>query len=251
MGYPTYLIHFNPNHDPKTGRFTYNKYIDKSGRLNNEGRKEFGVDDALKERTLKKAVKVMSRKLAGLNNNLFWKESELQLENDIHNASNNKAFMKDFENEIKKSVEAVEKAKKDSDEYMDKFLSSPKGTAYDPPKDEYDVTDERIEETKKVLSNKYPEYKNLLDIYYDIPSADWYNKGWSTYNDDEKIRELLDPDGFYDERIIDKNQAKISEIKDAIKNEYVSSFIDKYGQYDVDKAMRSINIAATGESWFW
>ena len=28
-----YLMHFNPNHDPKTGQFTFSKYLTRDGRL--------------------------------------------------------------------------------------------------------------------------------------------------------------------------------------------------------------------------
>lgn len=44
MSYPSYLIHFNPNHDPKTGRFTDSKgrsydrkYVNLDGSLTKEG----------------------------------------------------------------------------------------------------------------------------------------------------------------------------------------------------------------------
>lgn len=47
MSYPSYLIHFNPNHDPKTGRFTYVKnpwairkgYQNKDGTISELGKK--------------------------------------------------------------------------------------------------------------------------------------------------------------------------------------------------------------------
>lgn len=44
MFYPNYLIHFNPNHDPKTGQFTFTKYSTSSGRISDTARKEFGID---------------------------------------------------------------------------------------------------------------------------------------------------------------------------------------------------------------
>lgn len=47
MSYPSYLIHFNPNHDPKTGQFTYVKnswairkgYQNKDGSISEKGKK--------------------------------------------------------------------------------------------------------------------------------------------------------------------------------------------------------------------
>lgn len=257
MFYPNYLIHFNPNHDPKSGQFTFSKYVDKNGRLNAQGRKDFGVDDALKERKLRKAVSVMSRKLAGIDNTLVWEESEAKLENDIETAYNNKSFMNDFKTEVKKVSDAVIKSRKDNDEYMDKFLDSPKGTEYNPPKDEYDTLDEQLTKSKERLIKKYPQFKDMLDLWYDVPSASpddslgWHYDSWLKNPNSEMIRDLLDPDGFYDERIVNAKEAKISEIKDSIKNEYVNSFIDKWGETEVNKAMRAINIAATGQSWLW
>lgn len=257
MRYPSYLVHFNPNHDPKNGRFTYSKYVDTTGKLNAQGRKDFGVDDALKERKLRKAVSVMSRKLAGLDNTLFWKESEAKLENDIDSAYNNKAFMKDFTTEVKRVSDAVIKSRKDNDDYMDKWIDSPKGTAYDPPDDEYDTLDKELSKSRQALIKKYPQFKDMLELWYEVPNASpednlgWHYESWAKDPGAHQIHDLLDPEGFYDESIIDKNNAKISEIKSAIKNEYVNSFIDKWGETEVNKAMNAINIAATGQSWLW
>ena len=257
MSYPTYLVHFNPNHDPKSGRFTYSKYIDKTGKLNAQGRKDFGVDDALKERKLRKAVSVMSRKLAGIDNTLFWKESEAKLENDIDSAYNNKAFMKDFTTEVKRVSDAVIKSRKDNEDYMDKWIDSPKGTPYNPPDDEYDTLDKELTKSRKDLIKKYPQFKDMLELWYEVPSAypednlGWHYESWAKKSGAHQIHDLLDPEGFYDERIIDKNNAKISEIKSAIKNEYVDSFINKWGETEVNKAMKAISIAATGQSWLW
>lgn len=42
MSYPTYLVHFNKNHDPKTGQFTKaNKYQYTDGQLTSEGKQRW------------------------------------------------------------------------------------------------------------------------------------------------------------------------------------------------------------------
>lgn len=46
-----YLIHYNPNHDPKTGKFTYvkNKYQNADGSLTEKGNKKFSKLISLKK----------------------------------------------------------------------------------------------------------------------------------------------------------------------------------------------------------
>jgi hypothetical protein len=44
MEYPSYLIHFNPNHDPKTGRFDFSKGFDSKVKYGGKKRSEYVKD---------------------------------------------------------------------------------------------------------------------------------------------------------------------------------------------------------------
>lgn len=146
MSYPTYLVHFNPNHDPKTGKFTFSKYVDKTGtRLSEEGRKRFGVDDAVNQKNLRKSISKMSRNIS---------RKELAWDNQLD----------EINNKIQSALNA--------------------GIAYDDIEIDLDL--------------HAPEVEKMISI---------------------------------------------------IKDEYVNSFIQKYGEAAVNKKMKAINVAADGDNW--
>ena len=239
MFYPNYLIHFNPYHDPKTGQFTFSKYVDSFGRLSSEGRKRFGVDEALKQKNLRKSISTMSRNMN--RHELAWEETEEKLNNDIKSASNNKEFVSDLKKEVKKYIDAYNKG----EDYLEKWYDDPNIGDY---KDGDFFQKDQWEESIKTLQNKYPQYKDMLYMYNPwgaekIGFDKWVKSG-------DMIRSVLEmtDDITYD---TDINSEQVNKILEIAKNDFVEEFRQKYGDQAVNKAMKAINTAGSGNSILW
>lgn len=246
MGYPTYLVHFNPNHDPKTGQFTFSKYVDSSGNLTEYSKKHLGLDKLNpnnKDFNQRKAKKALQKEVYNINRRIpdarKWITSEFtedddqadaRMKADIENANKNKSFVQDWKNEVKKYFEAHKSG------------------------DWIEVSDKSIE----FLKNKYPEYSDLIDGYspwehfykYDqkelndymnmVPHTKTYRykigfRGeWQedTYTEDP-ISYVLNNDFYYEPKTYPVSDANVNSLIKAINKELTGYFVDKYGDENV------------------
>lgn len=254
-----YLVHFNKNHDKKNGRFTfgdgdgdgqlddhahrskvYQKYVGDNGKLTSAGRKRFGVDEAVKQKNIKKATSVMSRKMYGIDDSLASEEEMHRRDDDIKSAASNKGFINDLKNELKK----IEEKQKEGDEYFSKWLDD---TSL-PYKSHWEFEEKQTDDSRKYLSNKYPQYKDMMELWFPDSDHSYYNKMISKGDNYELVRSMLDSDGYYDLDKI-KSTTNISDIHTAVKKEYIDSFIRQYGETEVNKAKKRIDAAGSGNVW--
>lgn len=219
MFYPNYLIHFNPNHDPKTGQFTFTKYSTSSGRISDTARKEFGIDKLdpndrnFNPRKAKKEFKKEYkerlkeyRKGSNRVNDFFYdlaeEESEERLKSDIKKANENKQLCDDVKAAAKKYF-SLEK-----DDWSAAF----------------DYQDEAIRD----LSKKYPEYEELLswiNIGETVTSSN-FNK-WA--NSKNIFPDILNNDTYYEPGDFLRDTEMDSVFHQA-NYELTKYFVDKYGQ---------------------
>ena len=233
MNHPTYLIHFNPNHDPKTGRFTFSGYFEGKG-LSKKAKDYYEIGNLDRRRvnvSKKKAQKLINTDLAKLNS---WRyslpnvkellngeytetdeEAEARMRSDIEKASKNKEFVSDW----KQSVKRCFNARNDSDI------------------DEYDVMDEEISKLQK----KYPEYKELI---YGFSPHEKFNYSYEQdkytgldkfmkLSDKDAIEDILNYDFYYEPETFKISKSTADQLVNAINYELTSYFIDKYGKENV------------------
>ena len=225
------LCHFNPNHDPKNGRFTFTKYSTSSGGLSDIARKEFGIynlnSTRVQGRSAKKQFKKeykerikAYRKGSNIVNDFFYelseKEAEEKLKDDIKAASKNKSFVKDLKESVTKIFNALDRS---NNNY-------------------WDVEGEEFERLKE----KYPEFSDLIDGFSPGEKFDYsYEKkkytGLDRYlklSDEDAVSEMLNYDFYYEPRDFLRD-AEMSTIFRQANYELTKHFVDKYGTDIVPK----------------
>lgn len=243
MSYPTYLVHFNPNHDPKTGQFTFNKYLTSDGKLTKYARDEYGLsrlDPSKKDFNPRKAKKAYEkeyyqsgkvfrkaqRRANDLMNELAEKDAEERLQRDIDKANRNKSFVSDWKNEVKKFFDVH---KKDG---------------------EWEST---IDKSIEYLKNKYPDMSDLIDGYsphehffkyddnelndymnmtphektyrYKINNGEWQEDKYKV----DPISYMLNNDFYYEPDYSGFGKKEINQLYTQANVEYGKYFIEKYG----------------------
>lgn len=218
MYYPDYLVHFNPNHDPKTGQFTFSKYLTRDGRLSDYTKKTYGIsklNDSPSARNVgyKKAQKMINKDLKQLYKSGFrYLESDIRddyseakLQYDINQANKNKSLINDLKSGVKEYFN-IEKSKgwNEATDYEGTLIKS--------------------------LQKKYPEFKDLL---YGITigetvTANNLNK-W--LNSDSSFPDILNNDFYYEP--MDVGDEYVNQVIKAVNAELTNSFINKYGESNV------------------
>lgn len=129
MSYPSYLIHFNPNHDPKNGRFASGtKYHNPDGSLTKAGTRRYNQLDKMSDgklyKTLKKEVRQAKAKNSAWYNQWAWdtptgQNSKKVLEEKIQKEKEYKKTdaYKKWISKINSLERSYELGKVDDDEY--------------------------------------------------------------------------------------------------------------------------------------
>ena len=231
--YPDYLVHFNPNHDPKTGQFTFSKYLTGSGKLTNYARDEYGISklDSSKKisdpRKAKKAYekeyyslgKVFKRATTRANdlmNELAEKDAENRLEMDIEAANKNKSFVSDW----KKMV-------------YDSFKNPDGDWSLNALKEKYPEFSDLIDgfsPSERLSESELNDYMNMVPhqqtYRYRIGRNNWQE---STYTVDP-ISAVLNNDFYYEPDYSGFGKKDITQLTTQANVEYGKYFIEKYGK---------------------
>ena len=200
MNYPTYLVHFNKNHDPKTGRFTFSKIGDKILDVISPSPKIKNVD--VKEEVSKK----LAEKNAGIipKEAATFKTKELDSDYDEikdivprhkdlpkldYNSNDASQWPKDYVKAVDAGLKAIEKSKYGNGEFDDEpknasrewfvfedqtigypevaYLLS-KGKSIDEIKGIANKA-KKIEEVNNAYLNQYSSYQERANHYKDQP----------------------------------------------------------------------------------
>lgn len=216
--YPDYLIHFNPNHDPKTGQFTFSKYLTRDGRLSDYTKKTYGIsklNDSPSVRNVgyKKAQKMINKDLKQLYKSGFrYLESDIRedyaeakLEYDIEKANKNKSLINDLKDGVKKY--------------------------FDIQKDDWTkAIDYQYDELIPELTKKYPEYAALIS---GITIGETVHPGnvnkWLESN--KCFPDILNNDFYYEP--MDVGDEYVDQVIKAVNTELTNSLINKYGESNI------------------
>ena len=117
MGYPSYLIHFNPRHNPKTGRFDFALDSDKMEKYHGQSKSDYKKDLKTKyeeegnssfksKRLASYASKAQANEVRQYNNNLRAYKTHAKKAIEAYNVGNEKKYNKEYQKLIKSFEEA-------------------------------------------------------------------------------------------------------------------------------------------------
>lgn len=216
-----YLAHFNPNHDPKNGRFTSSKFLNSDGSLSSYTRKNYGIDmirngKDSRDLSYKKAQKMIKKDLR----KLFWSGSrylesdvqeelaELKMEADIDKANKDAKLIADVKSGVKKYFEIEEKDGWDAAfDYQDKLISD--------------------------LQKKYPQHKDLL---YGLSPGEniWSGNVDKWLKSKEPFPDILNNDFYYEPSDLNKESLEfVDKVQKQYNKELTNAFIQKYGEQNM------------------
>ena len=117
MRYPSYLIHFNPRHNPKTGRFDFALGPDKMEKYHGQTKSDYkksmtekyegeGNSSFKSKRLASYASKAQANEVRQYNNNLRAYKSHAKKAIEAYNVGNEKKYNKEYQKLIKSFEEA-------------------------------------------------------------------------------------------------------------------------------------------------
>ena len=228
MRYTSYLVHFNPNHDPKSGRFTFNKYQNADGTLSKYARAQYGLDRLdpnNKNFNPRKAEKAFKKELkengkifntAHRNARYFFEDlaeedADRRLQEDIDNGNKNKSLVKDVIDLARKYIEI-----EDRDGWSDAY--------------------EYHEKSRKELEKKYPQFKEMLSNLNIGESVNKHSfNEWAKSN--KPFPDALNNDTYYEP---DYEAVPLSSIFKQVNSEYAKYYLNKYGDKVVPKEWKNL-----------